>query len=461
MDHSFPTDFFWGVATSAYQIEGATLEAGRGESIWDRFAATPGKIADGTDGSVACDHYHRWRQDLELLRWLGVGAYRFSIAWPRIFPLGTGEANPAGLDFYDALVDGLLGAGIVPHITLNHWDLPQALQDTGGWGSRTTCDAFVTYADAVSRRLGDRVRDWCTHNEPWCISVLGNEEGHHAPGLRDPAEALWVAHHLLLSHGRAVPVLRANSPGARVGIVLNLVPTYAATSRPGDVDEARRLDGFFNRWFLDPVFRGQYPADAIADRAGAGHLDSAALPFVEDGDMATIQTPLDWLGVNYYGRAIARRDPPSEGVPSIAEAPAAQRTDMGFEVYPEGLYDLLFRLRRDYAPARLLITENGAAYGNSPGTDRRISDTARIDFYRGHLGALRRAIAEGVPVEGYFAWSLLDNFEWAHGYQMRFGLVWVDYATQERIPKESAHWYRRVAATNALDDGFEESGRTP
>lgn len=458
---SFPPGFVWGVATSAFQIEGATHEGGRGESIWDRFAATPGKIADGSDGSVACEHLHRWREDVALMSWLGVGAYRFSIAWPRVLPQGTGQANAAGLDFYDALVDGLLEAGVTPYPTLYHWDLPQALQDRGGWASRESCDAFAHYADVVSRRLGDRVHDWATHNEPWCIATLGHEEGHHAPGHRDPAESLRVAHHLLLAHGRAVPAIRANSAGAQVGIVLNLVPAYPESERAEDIDAARRFDGLFNRWYLDPLFRGHYPEDAIADRVRAGHLESAALPFVLPGDLEEIAAPLDWLGVNYYTRFIARREPTSDGAAVSPLAASSDFTEMGWEVYPDGLHALLKRVHRDYAPARILITENGAAYGTPPDEHKCVADTARTAYLRRHLEALRRAISEGVPVQGYFAWSLLDNFEWAHGYVKRFGLVWVDYATQERIPKDSAHWYRRVAAANALVDSLHESGRTP
>jgi beta-glucosidase len=450
--HAFPDDFLWGVATSAQQIEGGIHEGGRGESIWDRFAATPGQIEDGSDASVACDHYHRWRQDIDLMQALGIGAYRLSIAWPRILPAGRGVINEAGLDFYDELVDALVEAGIRPFVTLYHWDLPQVLQDRGGWAARETVDAFVEFSDAVSRRLGDRVRHWVTHNEPWCITTLGHEQGHHAPGHRDPTEALRVGHHLLLSHGRAIEVLRGNAPGAEVGIVLNLMPVRPASSSEPDRDAARRLDGSFNRWFLDPLFRGRYPDDVIADRVRRGHLVRAELPFVEDGDLQIIATPIDYLGVNYYSRAVVRADGDGEpvGVPMV---PEEELTDMGWEVYAPGLYDTLIHVSREYRPAKIYITESGVAYGDSPDAKGRVTDTRRIAFLRDHMLAAHRAIADGVPLHGYFVWSLLDNFEWGQGYAKRFGLHWVDYTSLERLPKDSAFWYRNVVAANAVSDG--------
>jgi beta-glucosidase len=451
---TFPTGFLWGTATSAQQIEGGIREDGRGESIWDRYAATPGKIEDGSDASIACDHYHRWKDDIGLLRWLGAGAYRFSIAWPRIIPGGVGEINDAGLDFYDALVDALIEAGIQPFVTLYHWDLPQVLQDRGGWGSRATVDAFSHYTAAVAQRLGDRVRHWITHNEPWCIATLGHEEGHHAPGHRDPAEALRAAHHVLLSHGRAARAIRAAAPDAEIGIVLNLVPTYPASSDDGDRDAARWFDGFFNRWYLDPLFRGRYPADAISDRVARGHLESPELPFVETEDPQTIATPLDFLGVNYYSRVVMRigEDGNPVAVPAV---PGEELTDMGWEVFPEGLHDLLVRLDREYKPEKIYITENGAAYTDSINAAGRVADTRRIDYLRGHLAAAHRALAVGVPLHGYFVWSLLDNFEWAHGYTKRFGIYDVDFDTQRRTPRDSAFWYRGVVAANAFDDEAE------
>lgn len=452
----FPDGFLWGVATSAFQIEGATRESGRGESVWDRFVAVPGNVDDGSDGDVACDHFHRWRDDVALMRRLGIPAYRFSVGWSRVMPHGLGSASAAGLDFYDALVDGLLEAGIRPFVTLDHWDLPQPLQDAGGWPERRTAEAFVAYAEAVSMRLGDRVGDWVTHNEPWCIATLGHEHGLHAPGLRDPILALRAAHHLLLSHGWAVPVLRRNSPGCRVGIVLNLAPPYPASGSDADREAARRFDGQFNRWYLDPVLRGWYPPDAVADRERDGQLPGGEMPWVRPGDLAAIATPTDFLGVNYYSRAVLRSDrvPEAENLPrTLVEDPPEARTDMGWEVHPQGLHDLLLRLHRDYRPPAIVITECGAAYGDGPGPDGRIRDGRRIRFLREHLLSAHRAIEDGVPLRGFFAWTLLDNFEWQHGYTRRFGLVWTDRATLERTPKDSALWYRDVIAANAVEDG--------
>jgi beta-glucosidase len=441
----------WGVATSAHQIEGAFHVDGRGQSIWDRLEATPGTIADGSDASVACDHYHRWRDDVGLMTRLGVNAYRFSIAWPRILPAGRGTVNAAGLDFYDRLVDALVEAGIRPFITLYHWDLPQKLQDDGGWMSRGTVDAFVEYAEAVTARLGDRVKYWMTHNEPWCIAHLGHDSGEHAPGIKDPAGALYAAHHVLLSHGRACPVIRNNVPGARVGIVLNLVPSSPASTTPADADASRWFDGFFNRWYLDPLFRGSYPEDVVADRIAVGHLEGAELPFVRPGDMETISAPMDFLGVNYYSRVVMRA---GEGVwpEAVQMVPDDELTDMGWEVYPAGLTELLERLHREYSPAEIYIAENGAAYADGPDDSGRIADARRIDFMRRHLGAAHRALDGGVPLAGYFVWSLMDNFEWAHGYEKRFGLYWVDYETQKRVPKDSSLWYYAVITANAVDE---------
>jgi beta-glucosidase len=447
-DLEFPRGFLWGVATSATQIEGGVREGGRGESIWDRFAATPRRILDGSDPRVACDHYHRWREDVGLLEWLGVNAYRFSIAWPRIIPDGRGTPNRAGLDFYDRLVDALLAAGITPFVTLYHWDLPQALQDLGGWAVRDTAERFVEYADAVTARLGDRVRTWATHNEPWCVATLGHEHGEQAPGHRDPAEALRVAHHVLLSHGWATSVVRRNAPGAEVGIVQILSPVEPASPSEADRDAARQLDGSFNRWFLDPVFRGRYPADAIADRVRRGHLAGASLPFVGDGDLRAIAAPIDFLGINYYSRSVVRSGADGTPVP-VAVAPPEALTEMGWEVHPQGLHDVLLRITREYRPARIYVTENGAAFADRADDAGRIGDPRRVAYLAGHLEAARRAIREGVPLAGYFVWSLMDNFEWAHGYTKRFGLFSVDPASRERRPKDSAHWFRHVVAAGA------------
>ena len=451
-EHKFPDGFLWGTATSSHQIEGGFGEGGRGESIWDRFAATPGKIGDGSSACVACDHCNRWREDIDLMKWLGVGAYRFSIAWPRILPAGRGPVSGEGLDFYDALVDALLEAGIRPFATLYHWDLPQTLQDRGGWSERETAEAFVEYAAAVAGRLGDRVPFWATHNEPWCIATLGYEEGHHAPGRKDPAEALRAAHHVLLSHGWAAEVLRGEAPEADVGIVLNLTPAIPASDSKGDIDAARWFDGFFNRWYLDPLFRGRYPEDAIQDRLKRGHIASAELPFVRPGDLESIAAPLDFLGVNYYGRTVLREDEDGKPV-AVKVVPEEELTDMGWEVYPKGLHDLLLRLKNEYGPSKVYITENGAAYADGPDQAGKIEDLRRVEFLRGHLLAAHRTVADGVPLAGYFVWSLLDNFEWAHGYTKRFGLYWVNFSTQQRIPKQSAFWYKNVVGNNAVDDG--------
>jgi beta-glucosidase len=449
---SFPRGFLWGTATSSYQIEGATGEDGRGESIWDRFCARPGAIGDGSSGAVACDHYRLWRDDIALMRELGVHAYRFSIAWPRIAPDGR-RIEPRGLDFYDRLVDGLLAAGIEPWATLYHWDLPQALEDRGGWTARATAHAFVDYADACARRLGDRVRGFITHNEPWCAAILGYREGVHAPGRREWPAALAAAHHLLLSHGWAVPVLRHHAPRVPVGITLNLAPVHAASRSVADGDARRWLDGHFNRWFLDPLYGRGYPDDMVRDYVRDGALPSAQPPWVEAGDLDAIATPTDFLGVNYYYRQVARSDRVHEvdnAPPTLERAPRSEWTEMDWEVYPEGLWELLVRLHLDYAPAKLYVTENGASWSDGPDADGRIHDARRTAYLRDHFLQARRAIEDGVPLAGYFVWSLLDNFEWQHGYAQRFGIVWVDLATQRRTLKDSALWYRDAIAKNGV-----------
>ena len=450
----FPEGFVWGAATSAYQIEGATHEDGRGESIWDRFAKTPSKIEDASNGDVACDHYHRWRGDVALMKRLGLAAYRFSIAWPRIFPLGRGALERRGLDFYSRLVDELLSEGIEPFATLFHWDLPQVLEDEGGWANRSTVAAFVDYADAVSRCLGDRVKHWITHNEPWCASMLGYQTGRHAPGLTDWGAAVAASHHLLLSHGLAVPVVRANSRAARVGITLNLGPSVPASPSPEDADAARHFDGHFNRWFLDPLYRKAYPRDIVADYVERGHLDLSKVPLTDASDLEAIAAPTDFLGVNYYNRSVVRSDriPEEKNLArSVHLAPESEWTDMGWEVYPDGLFETLVRLRAEYGVPKMYVTENGASYRDGPDAHGRVADDRRIGFVRDHLVAAHRAIEVGVPLAGYFLWSLLDNFEWDRGYTQRFGITWVDYATQRRVPKDSALWYRHVIEENAVE----------
>lgn len=445
---SFPTGFLWGAATSSYQIEGAWQEDGKGESIWDRFTHTPGKIIDGSTGDVACDHYHRWADDVALMAELGLQAYRFSIAWPRILPVGRGPVNQAGLDFYSRLVDGLLAAGITPFVTLYHWDLPQALQDRGGWPVRATAEAFVEYADVVTRALGDRVQHWITHNEPWCIGLLSHQIGEHAPGWRVWPAALAASHHVLLSHGWAVPVIRANCPGAEVGITLNYTVAEAASPSAADARATRYFDGYFNRWFTDPVYGRGYPADMVDAYTTGGQLPRG-LDFVQPGDMEAIAAQTDFLGVNYYTRAILRDEQAADNLPPTRVA-SDDVTEMEWEVYPEGLYRLLVRLHFGYDIPKLYVTENGCSYGDGPDAQGRIQDDRRIAYLHGHLDACRRALEAGVPLAGYFQWSLMDNFEWAKGYTQRFGMVWVDYATQQRIPKASAYWYRDVIRANAL-----------
>jgi beta-glucosidase len=437
--HHFPAGFTWGAATAAYQVEGAVREDGRGESIWDRYTAGTGNIVNGDTGVVACDSYHRFDEDTGLIRELGLDAFRFSIAWPRVLPEGTGRVNPAGLDHYDRLVDQLLANGVEPYLTLYHWDLPQALEDRGGWPARDTVEAFAEYAEVVASRLGDRVRNWITQNEPWVISWLGYGLGVHAPGRRSEQDALAAAHHVLLAHGRGAEVLRREAPGARVGVTIDLVPTYPLTYSAADVDAARREDGARNRWFLDPVLGRGYPRDMLEQYA-------SILPRIEDGDLQTIAAPLDFLGVNYYTRNVVRAGA-SAAEPEHVETAGAEHTDMGWEVYPEGLTDLLVRLHREYELPDLYITENGAAFAD----DRRngsVADPRRISYLARHLAALGDAIAQGAPVRGYFLWSLLDNFEWAFGYSKRFGIVYVDFDTLERVPKASFEWYRRVIAAH-------------
>jgi len=440
---TFPNNFIWGAATAAYQIEGAWDEDGKGESIWDRFSHTPGKVFNNDNGDVACDHYHRWRDDIALMCELGLQAYRFSIAWPRILPEGIGAVNQPGLDFYDRLVDGLLEAGITPFATLYHWDLPQALQDENGWANRAVVGAFANYADIVSRRLGDRVKHWITHNEPWCTSFLGNYVGNHAPGLRE-GPMLAVAHHVLMSHGAAAPVLRANSPGADVGISLNFSPAYPASDSAEDQAAAQRFDGFFNRWFLDPIYGRGYPEDMVA-------LYGQAMPNIPADDLEKIAAPIDFLGVNYYNRAVIVDDPAAAPLRLGSVRPEGEYTAMDWEVYPEALRALLVRLTRDYGPAKLYITENGSAYDDTFAPDGAIHDERRVRYLESHLMAAHAAIGEGVPLAGYFAWSLMDNFEWAYGYDKRFGIVHVDYETQQRTPKDSARVYSAVIGRNGLD----------
>lgn len=425
----FPDDFIWGVATSSFQIEGAAREDGKGESIWDRFCQQPGTIADRSNADVACDHYHRLESDLDLIASLGVNAYRFSVSWPRVQPTGSGPWNEAGLAFYERLVDGLLARGIQPHLTLNHWDLPQALQDQGGWNSRETVDHFVQYAVGMYRRLSTKLAAITTHNEPWVVAVLGHEQGTFAPGIKSRKVTMQVAHHLLLSHGKAVQALRKEGCKVPLGIVLNLSPIEPATDSAEDVACALRADAAGRRWYADPLFKGCYPAEVWADLGDD-------VPTVLPGDMEIIATPIDYLGVNYYTRQVV-----SARGPVDTKASGLPLTEMGWEIYAKGLTDLLLLLHRDYALPPVLITENGGAF-KDPVLDGQVHDADRVDYLRNHMAAVADALDQGVPMAGYMVWSLMDNFEWASGYVKRFGIVHVDYDTLKRTPKQSAHWYR-------------------
>lgn len=443
--HRFPADFVWGVATSAYQIEGASTADGKGPSIWDTFCRQPGAIADGSHGDVACDHYHRLDADLDLIASLGVDAYRFSVSWPRVQPSGFGAWNTKGLDFYERLVDGLLARRLKPCLTLNHWDLPQALQDQGGWAARDTVHRFVDYAQGIQRRLGDRLASITTHNEPWVVATLGHETGVFAPGIRDRAVAMQVSHHLLLSHGLALQALRAAGAKAPLGIVLNLAPVQPATDSPEDQALAKLEDGRLLRWYMDPLLCATYPTDVLA------HL-GRDVPRIEHGDLQAIATPMDFMGINYYTRTVV-----SAGAPFDVKTSGLPLTDMGWEVYPQGLTELLLRLNADYPVPPLYITENGGAFPD-PLRDGLVRDADRTRYLADHIAAVGEALRRGVPMAGYMVWSLMDNFEWASGYAKRFGIVHVDYATQRRTLKDSAHWYRQFLQRQR--DGHAASART-
>lgn len=437
---SFPTDFFWGVATASYQIEGAALEDGRGECIWTRFSHTEGKVKRGDTGDVACDHYHRYAEDVALMHRLGLRAYRFSIAWSRLLPQGTGASNQAGIDFYNRLIDKLLEANITPFITLYHWDLPQALQDRGGWTSAEMPDWFAEYTALAARHYGDRVKHWMTLNEPWCVAFLGHYLGIHAPGICDERAAFRAAHHTHLTHGRAVQVLREQVPDGQVGIALNLAYVQPVSAEPLDQQAAQFFDGIQNRWFLDPTFKGRYPSDVVARLMERGALNGLDLEAV-----SIAAQPLDFLGINYYTRALIRHEPSSpHGYAAILPADVPL-TDMNWEIYPQGLYELLVRVHREYTPPAIYITENGAAFPEPERVEGDLLDDAeRVAYLERHFKAAAQAIAEGVPLKGYFVWSLLDNFEWAEGYTKRFGIVHVDFATQKRTLKRSALYLKQV-----------------
>jgi beta-glucosidase len=448
---TFPENFLWGAATASYQIEGAWNKHGKGESTWDRFTHTPGNIRNNDTGDVADDHYRLWKKDIGLMKKIGLKAYRFSIAWPRVLPMGRGKVNQKGLDFYSKLVDGLLKANITPFITLFHWDLPQKLEDEGGWAVRSTTDAFVEYTDVITRAIGDRVKNWITHNEPSVVAWLGYGTGVHAPGLKDYSLSVRAAHHLLLSHGQVVPVIRQNSPNAEVGITLNINWSTPASNSRADLDAVRAGDGEGFRWFADPVYGRGYPSDIIADYTKMG-VFSNGLDFVQEGDMEVIATPTDFIGLNYYSRHVVRANS-SENDPQIIFAnpnTPEHWTEMGWENYPEGLTGVLGRVYFNYQPRKLYITENGASYSTPPDEKGNVPDEFRTNYLRTHFAAMYRAIQAGVPLAGYFVWSLMDNFEWSHGYSQRFGIIWVDYETQKRTMKDSAKWYKNVIKKNGF-----------
>jgi beta-glucosidase len=460
---SFPPGFLWGTATASYQIEGAADVDGRGPSIWDTFSHRAGEVWNGDTGDVACDHYHRVDEDLDLMKELGVGSYRFSVAWPRVQPDGKGPANQAGLDFYRRLVDGLLARNIEPTLTLYHWDLPQPIEDEGGWCVRDTTERFGEYVDIVARALGDSVERWITLNEPWCSAWLGYGSGRHAPGVKDIGKAVAATHHLLLAHGASVPILRSAITDAKVGITLNLGVSRPGTTHELDLAAARRADGNLNRIFLDPLFKGRYPEDMLE------HY-KANLPgfsVVHDGDMDVIAQPLDFLGVNYYfpgtimdstrvkeARAAGYGVPLGEQFPDLRvlslENPGTDTTSMGWEVDASGLTELLVRVKSDYHDLPIYITENGAAFDDYVDPNGHVLDHDRVSYLEEHISAVHDAIGAGVNVQGYFVWSLLDNFEWAYGYSRRFGIVWVDFPTGTRLPKTSFSWYANTVRNNGL-----------
>ncbi|MGA5321302.1 GH1 family beta-glucosidase [Streptomyces seoulensis] len=438
---AFPDNFRWGTATSAYQIEGAVDEDGRSPSIWDTFSHTPGKIDGDDNGDTACDHYHRWRDDLGLMRQLGVDMYRLSVAWPRVVPGGDGPVNPKGLAFYDELTDALLEAGITPSVTLYHWDLPQVLQDRGGWPERDTAEHFAAYASAVAERLGDRVTHWATLNEPLCSAWIGHLEGKMAPGWTDLTAAVRASYHLLLGHGLATQAIRAAAPGAEIGIVTNLSTVHAATDSPEDMAAAHRQDGHVNRWWLDPVHGRGFPADMV-------EVYGVELP-EKPGDLETIATPLDWLGLNYYMPAHVADDPngPAPYARSVRRE-GVPRTGMDWEIDASGIETLLLRLTEEYGARSIYVTENGSSFPDRVGPDGTVDDPERRAYLESHLAACASAVAKGAPLAGYFAWSLMDNFEWAYGYDKRFGLFHVDYATQARTIKASGRRYAEIIDTH-------------
>ena len=432
--------FTWRVSTSSYQIEGAANEGGRGPSIWDTFSRIPGAVANADNGDIACDHYHRYNEDLDLMKWLGVGAYHFSIAWPRVIPTGSGPLNKVGMDFYDRLIDGALERGITPWPTLYHWDLPQALQDKGGWNNRECAHWFAEYSYLMAEAFSDRVKNWVTINEPFCSAWLGHLYGVMAPGIKDLQTGINASHHLLLGHGLAVRAIREAASDVKVGITLNFTPAITLGDSAEDQLAVQLADGFDNRWFGDPVFKASYPQDIVS-------AFNKEVP-IHAGDMQIISTPVDFLGLNYYFRQTVAYDSSAQPLPyKQVIAPNVERTGMGWEVHAETFTDLLTRINKDYAPKEIFITENGSAWDDEV-VDGKVDDPNRVRYLERHIDAMFDAKIQGVPISGYFAWSLMDNYEWAYGYAKRFGLIYIDYPTQKRIPKTSAYYYRERIKNN-------------
>lgn len=444
--YKFPENFIWGAATASYQIEGAVFEDGRKSSIWDTFSHTKGNVFNGDTGDTACDHYHIYKDDIKLIKELGLKAYRFSIAWSRIFPDGYGEPNEKGMQFYMDLVEELIKNNIEPCVTLYHWDLPQALQDIGGFENRDIVKHFKNYASYIFDKLGDKIKYWITFNEPWVSTILGNYEGIHAPGIKNIETALKVGHNLLLAHGEAVRVFREKKLNGKIGITYNVTPKYPLTQSLEDIEAAERAHSYEFRWFINPVLKQTYPDNLVKWYEG----NNIKLPEIQPDDMKIISTPVDFIGINYYFRQVIKHGSSMPGIEVVRQP--GKYTEMDWEIYPEGLYDILMRIKKDYGNIDIYITENGAAFKDTLDTDRRIRDNERIEYFVEHFKSAYKAIQDGVQLKGYFAWSLLDNFEWQLGYSKRFGIIYVDYKTQERIIKDSGYWYKNVIENNSLND---------
>lgn len=440
----FPKDMKWGVATASYQIEGAVTEGGRGPSIWDTFSKIPGKVVNGDNGDVACDSYHRYEEDIAIMKDLGVDYYRFSVAWPRIFPDGSGEVNQEGLDFYHRFVDTLIENGIEPMCTLYHWDLPQALQDKGGWDNRETIDAFVNYAEVMFKEFGGKIKHWITFNEPWCASFLSNYIGAHAPGLKDLQVAMNVAHHILVAHGKTVIAYRELGCVGQIGYAPNVEWNEPYSDKQEDIDACKRASAWFLEWFFDPVFKGSYPKFMVD-----WFREKGAEPKIKEGDMEIINQPIDFLGINYYTGSVSRYA--EDGLFNHERVDTGyQKTDIGWNIYPEGFYKVLTYIKDNYGQIPIYITENGSCYNDEP-VDGEVKDVGRINYLKQHLVALERSMQAGVNIKGYLTWSLLDNFEWAEGYTMRFGIVHVNYRTLERTKKDSFYWYKQTILNNFFE----------